>query len=230
MRAFIGIIVGFGVCWNYSELLMNVIRRPIEPYLAESAGGGLVFLGVMDKFVAHLKIAALGGIIVSCPFWLYQLWMFIAPGLYEKEKKYAVGFITFGSILFLTGVAFAYFIVYPSAFEFLLAFGGTVDRPMITLGEYLSFFVTTTLVFGAAFELPLILVILGLLGIVDDQLLRSKRRYAVVILALVSAILTPPDALSMCLLLVPLLLLYEMSIWLIKIIGNKNKATEAQLS
>lgn len=216
VRALWGLIVGFGICYYFNEQLMDVIRMPIQPFLPNN-GGGLVFLGVMDKFVAGLKVALLGGIILSCPWWLYQLWKFIAPGLYDKERKYAIGFISFGSFMFLIGVSFAYFLVYPAAFKFLLSFGGTKDTPMITLSEYLSFFVTTTLVFGAAFELPLIMVILGLLGIIDDKLLRSKRRYAIVILAVISAVLTPPDALSMFMLLVPLTVLYEMSIVLVRV-------------
>jgi sec-independent protein translocase protein TatC len=216
VRAAYGIIVGFIGCWNFSEELMAVIRKPIEPFLGDSTGGGLVFLGVMDKFLAHLKISFLGAVILTCPWWLYQAWKFVSPGLYENEKKYAMGFISFGSVMFLSGVGFAYFLVYPAAFKFLLSFGGTVDRPMITLAEYLSFFTTTTLVFGAAFELPLIITILGIIGIVDDKMLREKRRYAVVVLAIVAAVLTPPDALSMFMLLVPLVLLYEFSIFLVK--------------
>ncbi|MGE0761921.1 MAG: twin-arginine translocase subunit TatC [Bdellovibrionales bacterium] len=216
-RALYGIALGFAVCYNFSEHLMEVIRKPIQPFLGTESGG-LVFLGVMDKFLAHIKVSLLAGVILSCPWWLYQAWKFIAPGLYEGERRYATGFIFFGSLLFAAGVLFAYFLVYPAAFKFLLNFGGTTDTPMITLGEYLSFFVTTTLVFGAAFELPLIITILGLLGIVDEKLLRSKRRYAIVILAVLSAVVTPPDALSMFMLLVPMVLLYELSIFLVQML------------
>lgn len=225
MRALYGIIVGFALCWNFSEELMAVIRKPIEPFLGDTTGGGLVFLGVMDKFLAHLKISFLGAIILTCPWWLYQAWKFVSPGLYDKEKKYALGFISFGTVMFLSGVAFAYFLVYPAAFKFLLAFGGTTDRPMITLAEYLSFFTTTTLVFGAAFELPLIITILGMVGIVDEKMLREKRRYAIVILAILSAIVTPPDALSMFMLLVPMVLLYEGSIFLVKVFKRTPQST-----
>jgi sec-independent protein translocase protein TatC len=216
IRSLLGILVGFGICWNFSDFMMDWVRRPIQPYLGPAAGGGLVFLGVMDKFVAHIKLAALGGVILSCPFWLYQMWKFVSPGLYQNERKYAVGFIGFGTIMFLIGISFAYFFVYPSAFQFLLGFGGTIDKPMITLDQYLSFFMTTTLVFGLSFELPLVMTILGMLGVIDDQLLRRKRRYAIVILAVISAIITPPDAISMVMLLIPLIFLYEMSIFLVK--------------
>lgn len=221
VRALYGVLVGFGACWSFSEHLMDWIRSPIKPYLGTTAGGGLVFLGVMDKFLAHVKISFWAGVILSCPYWLFHVWRFIAPGLYEKEKKYAAGFIAFGSFMFAVGVSFAYFLVFPAAFKFLLHFGGSVDQPLITLSEYLSFFVTTTLVFGLAFELPLIMAVLGMIGLINDQMLRKNRRYAIVILAVASAVLTPPDALSMFMLLVPLCLLYEISIWLVKLLGKK---------
>lgn len=216
MRAAYGIALGFAVCWTYSDKIMDLIRQPIVEALQGTGNSGLVVLGVMDKFVAHLKISVLAAVILTCPWWLYQVWKFVAPGLYESERRYAVGFIGFGSLMFLIGVSFAYFLVFPAAFKFLLGFGGSVDKPMITLDNYLSFFTTTTLVFGLAFELPLVLVILGMLGIVDENILRSKRRYAIVILAVISAIVTPPDALSMFMLLVPLTALYELSIFLVK--------------
>ncbi len=113
------LIVGFGLCWWKSELLFDFIRKPIVPFLKE---GGLVFTGVLDKFTAHLQIALLGGVILTCPWWLYQLWSFVAPGLYRKEKKFAVLFLFCGTSLFLAGAAFVYFVVYPMAFGFLLHF------------------------------------------------------------------------------------------------------------
>lgn len=206
------IAIGAAVCWIYSDLLMEFVRRPILPYLSS---GGLVFTAPMDKFMAHIKISILGGVILTCPAWIYQFWQFVSPGLYSQERKYGLSFMFSGSILFLLGVSFAYFVIYPIAFKFLLEFGGSIDSPMITIGEYLSFFFLTTVVFGLAFELPLVLVLLGMLGIIDKQFLIKYRRHSVVGLAVLSAIATPPDIISMGLMMLPMLVLYELSIQLV---------------
>lgn len=224
--AFLFIFAGFLLCWSFSDILFDIIRMPIAPYLT-GGDGGLVFTAPMDKFLAHIKVSLLGGIILACPAWIYQVWMFVAPGLYQHEKKYALSFIAFGTALFLTGVLFVYYVVYPLAFEFLMGFGGETDKPMITISEYLSFFFTTTLVFGLAFEMPLVLTLLGMLGVVNHEMLASKRRYAIVILAALSAMVTPPDIISMFLMMVPMVLLYEASVWLVRIFGQKPPAASA---
>ena len=223
--ASIGIFVGLGIAWSQTDRIMDWIRLPIAPYLPQ---GGLIFTGVMDKFMSHIKVAMLASFIISCPWWMYQIWKFISPGLYKHERRYAAFFIIFGSLLFLGGVAFVYFLVYPAAFQFLMTFGGSTDKPMISINEYLSFFLSTTVMFGAAFELPLILTVLALLGVIDAEFLRKKRRYAIVLLAVVSAIITPPDLISMLMMLVPLIALYETGILIIHFMmknREKNLAT-----
>jgi len=210
----VAIAVGFVGCWMVSDVLFSVIRAPIQPFLQDIAGG-LVFTAPMDKFLAHIKVSLLGSIIVMSPFWIYQLWKFVEPGLYQKEKKFGLAFIFFGTVLFLAGVSFVYFIVYPMAFEFLMNFGGETDKPMITIKDYLSFFITTTLVFGFAFEMPLMFAILGRMGLVTQEFLRQSRRYAIVIIAALCAIITPPDVVSMFFMLVPMVILYEVSVFLV---------------
>jgi len=213
IKALQGISVGVAICLYYSEALMHVIRKPILPYLGSA--GGLVFTGVMDKFMANLKVGVMGGVVITCPYWLYHVWKFVSPGLYKNERRFALAFIFSGTGLFLMGVSFVYFLVYPAAFEYLLNFGGSVDKPMITIDQYLSFFMITTLLFGLSFELPLILVMLAVAGIIDAEFLRKNRRFAIVGLAVVCAIVTPPDAVSMLMMLGPLWVLYEISILII---------------
>lgn len=224
IKAIQGLVVGVGACIYFSEDILAVIRQPILKHLGPN--GGLVFTGVMDKFMAHLKVGVLSGFIVTCPYWLYHLWKFISPGLYKNERRYIAGFIISGTILFGCGVAFVYYLVYPAAFEYLLTIGGTVDKPMITIQEYLSFFTITTLMFGLSFELPVVLMVMAMMGIVDSHYLKAKRRYALLILAVISAIITPPDGLSMVMMLVPLYFLYELSIWLIHFLITKPKEAE----
>lgn len=207
------VLIVAAFAYAYSEQLFDYLRLPAQKYLPS---GGLVFTHPTDKFMAHLKIAIFSGLGLSCPVWLYQLWAFIAPGLYQKEKKYATLFILSGSLLMLLGISFCYFAVLPPAFEFLFNFGGSVDKPMITITEYLGFVVQMTLMFGVAFQLPLILVLLGISGIVTSQFLRKQRRIAYFLLGVLSAVLTPtPDALSMFMMLIPMIILFEIAIFLV---------------
>jgi len=215
------LIIATALCYSVSDKIFNFIRAPIAPYLQ---GGGLVFTGPMDKFVAHLKLSFACGVIVSCPFWLYQVWLFVAPGLYARERKYSVGFIVTGTVLFLLGVAFSYFVVLPMAFHFLMNYGGDIDKPMITIDHYMGFFTQICLVFGAAFEMPLVIIILGMLGVVSQEFLRAKRRFAIMTIAILSAIITPPDLLSMVLMLLPMVLLFEIAVFFVGFFEKKNTA------
>jgi len=221
VRAVWAIAVGTAVCWFFNEQLFEVLRRPI---LETKLLNGLVFTHPTDNFMAHIKVAVLGGVVLTCPFWLYQVWQFIVPGLYEDERRYSMIFIAAGSVLFVIGISFAYFLVLPSALHFLLGFGGGAEKPMITIKEYFSFFTSMMLVFGFAFELPLVIVVLGAMGVVNQTFLREKRRIMIVVLAVISAIVTPPDAASMLMLLVPLVLLYEISIYLVGLLGDRKKS------
>ncbi len=212
------IAIGFGVSFYFSDQIVEFAKQPIAPYI----NGSLKFLGVYDVFVAHMKISLLSGIIISAPFWVYQIWLFVSPGLYKNERIYALLFIFFGSLLFFTGVCFVYYIIYPLAFKFLLTFGGGSAEAMITIDRYFSFLFLTTLVVGLMFELPLVLTILGKLGLIDANFLRSKRRYAIVGLSFLAAVASPPDVASMIMMMLPLTLLYEISILLVAGVGKNN--------
>ena len=213
------VAIGCAIAYSMSELIFDFIRLPIAKYLGQT---GLVFTSPADKFLAHVKVSLFAGTVLTVPFWMYQLWKFVSPALYEKERNYAVGFICVGSSLFLAGVSFCYFVILPAAFNFLLGFGGTVDQPMITIDGYLSFFLGMSIMFGLSFELPLIIVVLAMLGLVSAQFLREKRRFAVIILAIFSAVATPtPDAFSLFAMLIPLIIFYEGSILAVSLVEKK---------
>ncbi|RME16911.1 MAG: twin-arginine translocase subunit TatC, partial [Bdellovibrio sp.] len=210
--SFFYILIGFLVSWFFfREQIFDFIRAPISPYLKD-AGGGLIFTAPMDKFLAYIKVCFFSGIIISSPFWIHQIWLFVAPALYKKEKRLALTFIFFGTVLFFSGAAFVYFVVYPMAFSFLMTFGSPADKAFIEISRYLSFFTTTMVVFGLAFEMPLIMTLLGMFGVIDEKFLSEKRRYAIVLIAALSAVFTPPDVISMFLMMLPMLFLYELSI------------------
>ena len=147
----------------------------------------------------------------------------MAPGLYAKERRYALGFVVSGSVLFVLGAVFSYYIALPMAFQFLMTFGGDIDKPMISIDQYMSFFTQMCLMFGVAFELPLIIVILGMLGLVSQDFLKRNRRYAIMTLAVVSAVITPPDLLSMVMMLVPMLLLFEAGVFIVGLFEKKRE-------
>lgn len=217
----VAVTCGFVLCIYFSADLFDLLRAPILPFLPE---GGLVFTAPQDKFVAHMKVSVLAGAIITAPVWLYQVWSFIAPALYKHEKKYAAAFIFFGTILFCTGVGFVYKIVFPLAFEYLLNFAGGTDKPMITISEYVSFFMLISIIFGLAFEMPLVVVLLGILGVVDAPMLREKRKIVIVAMAVLAALFTPPDAVSMVSLLCPLIVLYEISILIVATFTKRQSA------
>lgn len=223
VRSLLGMVAVTCLCYAYSDRIFDVVREPIRKYIPS---GSLYFSAPADKFFVHLKLSLVCGLIFSCPIWLSQIWLFVAPGLYKNERKYAASFIFTGSFLFLLGVAFAYYGVLPMAFEFLLNYGGDQDKPLIMMDQYLSFFTQMCLIFGAAFELPLILVLLGMIGIISQKFLRTNRRYAIVILSIVAAIITPPDIYSMMMMLVPLVALFEISIILVGFVEKKRLSEE----
>jgi len=225
IRSIAIVILGFIACYFFSEQIFNFLRAPIQSYLP---GGGLHYTAVMEKFMAHIKVSFLAGVLVTSPLWLWQLWKFIAPGLYSHEKKYALGFLSAAIFFFLGGAAFAYYLAMPAAFRFLFHFGGTTDQPIITIDSYLDFVVKLILAFGAAFEMPVVIVFLGLMGIIDAKMLSESRRYAIVVLAIISAVITPPDAISMLALLVPLWLLYELSVLAVKVLGPQPPIRQAE--
>ena len=212
IKALIYVGLGFAVSYLFSDRLISWISQPIAPYLIATEGK-LIFISPFEKFFAYLWVSLFGGIVISSPFWFYQIWKFISPGLYKNEKKSGLLFVFMSVFLFLSGILFVYFIVYPFSFRFLLQFGGD-EVAYISLKPYLSFFLRTAFVFGIVFELPLLLLGALKLKIISPVHLKKARPYVIILIAVLSALITPPDIFSMLFMMLPLYLLFEASIWL----------------
>ena len=190
----------------------------------------MIFTGLPEAFFIYMKIAFFASLFFTSPYIFYQIWRFIAPGLYPSEKRYVIPFVISSTFLFIAGVLFGYFLALPPAFEFFVAFGTDFLKPMISFREYLSFSLKMLLAFGLSFELPVFIFFMAKLGIVNTAMLRKKRRYAILIIFIVAAVLTPsPDAFSQILMAVPLMVLYEISIFLAKYAEKKKVEAEAEV-
>jgi len=205
-----------------------VIMRPLKGTGLETQK--LLVTGPTEAFMTVLKISVYAGLIISLPFILYQFWAFMLPALYENERRSVTPYVAFTSALFLAGVAFAYFIVLPVGLKFLVGYGGEYFNPLLRAGEYTSFVTLFLLAFGTVFELPLVMMLVAWAGLIDHKRMRKVRKYAILVEAAVAMVLTPSqDPLSMMLMLVPLILLYEFGIWLAGITA-KRKAKRDHLA
>jgi sec-independent protein translocase protein TatC len=205
--------VGFFIAYGFRQRLFSFMEQPIVSALKQHhLDPHLVYLNPVDPFNFFIKISLVGGAILASPFILFQVWLFIAPGLYRQEKRYILPFMTATVGLFLAGAFFGYHYVYPGALNFLIGYGDQF-RPMVTVGEYTELFMTVILGLGITFELPILIFFLALFGIVSASWLWKNVRYAILIIFIISAIITPtPDVLSMCIFAAPMLVLYLISI------------------
>jgi len=208
------------ICWIFSEPLLAFVVRPATDRI-----GNLYFLSPSDAFMARFRIAIFGGLVLSSPVILAQLWLYVSPALQGKEKKLAVPAALLTAALFLIGAAFAFYLVVPVTLDFLLGFDTGYIEPMITLGEYVSFVSGMVLSFSVAFNLPIFVAILARMGLVDAPFLVKYRRHCYVGLFVLAAILTPsPDVLSMLMLGIPLIVLYEASVIAARLIRKRPSA------
>lgn len=217
VRSLIAFAVAFFACWTWSSEIYQFLAQPIYRYLP--AGTKLAFLGITDPFMVYMKVAALAAVFVASPVILWQLWGFVAPGLYRHERRLAAPFIFFGSVLFLSGGAFAYYIAFPMAVEFLLSMG-TDFAPTITVDAYLSFLMTVILGLGLMFELPTVIFFLSRLGLVTPAFLMRHFRWAVLGIFVLAAVITPtPDVINMCIFALPTLGLYLVGVGVSALFG-----------
>jgi sec-independent protein translocase protein TatC len=225
------VIGGFFIAWWLRDRIYAFMQEPITWALAKHhMPTQLAYFNPIDPFNMYLEISLLGGCILACPFVLYQVWLFISPGLYKNEKKYVVPFMTATVTLFLMGAYFGYRWVYPGSLDFLLSFNKDF-RPMIEINEYTSLFLTVILGLGLTFELPILVMFLSLFGIVSPKFLWKNIRYAVLIIFVIAAIITPTsDVLTMCVFASPMLILYVLSIgvsWFVHPATRRKRAARA---
>ncbi|MGD0939130.1 MAG: twin-arginine translocase subunit TatC [Terracidiphilus sp.] len=208
VRSAIFLTVGFFVSWIFHDKLVGFIQAPLN-----RIGKSLVFTHPMDPLNLDLKVSLVGGAILASPFVLFQVWLFIAPGLYQKERRFVVPFMAATVGLFLTGAAFGYFYVLPGALQILIVNFGHNFTPMVTIEEYSSFFLSIILGLGISFELPILIFFLALFGIVSPKFLWKNIRYAILAVFVVAAIICPsPDPWTMCIYAIPMLALYLIGI------------------
>ena len=211
------IVTGFDV--------LGILERPFHHALP---GETLRYTSPTTPVMVSLKLGFVVGIILAAPFLAWQAWAFFEPALYEHERRLIIPAIGLGFVLFLVGIAMAYFFVLPFGLDFLLGFQAESLLPIITVDEYLKFATRLILAFGLIFEMPVILVLLSMIGLVTSEGLRKYRRHAIVALATAAALLTPADIGTMFMLLVPMLLLYEFSIFLVDLVGRPREPREAE--
>jgi len=222
IKSALAVLVGFLVAWPFKKKLLLFLEKPLPKNLQ----GKLIFLSPPEAFFTALKISFFAGILIALPFVLYQAWKFIEPGLYEHEKKFILPFLFFSVLFFFLGASFAYFVILPFGLRFLLGFMGDLLTPQLTIGSYISFVIQMILAFGFVFLLPVIVWLLSKLGIINYRVLEKNRKYAVLVIFIVAALLTPPDAFSQVMMAIPLLGLYELSIWVSKFAGKEKEEEE----
>ncbi|MEW6457129.1 MAG: twin-arginine translocase subunit TatC [Acidobacteriota bacterium] len=215
------LVIMFFASWGFSKEIYKFLAKPLTRFLP--TGEKLAFTSIVDPFMMYLKVSFLAAIFFSSPFIFLQLWLFVAPGLYEKEKRYVLPFVFFTSFFFLSGGAFGYFIVFPWACNFFLKLGADF-RPVITIDQYFSLVIKVLLGIGLVFELPILIFFLSRLGIVNHKFLINKIGYAVLIIFIISALITPTaDMITQTILAGPMIALYLVGVLIAYIFEKKEK-------
>lgn len=220
------VIAMFFVCFSFYQPILDWMMVPAEAALPKNSQ--MVAVEIQETFFTALKVSFFAGFVASLPVIFWQLWLFLAPGLYDHEKKLVIPFVFFATLMFLSGASFAYYIVVPIGFEFLIAFGSNVVTVLPSIGAYVGFFTKLLIGFGISFELPVITFFLAKIGLVDDRMLKDFFRYAIVLIFIIAALLTPPDVVSQLLMAAPLTLLYGVSIYIAKVFNPATKEEDEE--
>ena len=206
----IAVGLGFVICYFFRERIFLVLIEPLNAVMPE--GDQLIFTALPEMFFAYLKVAFVSGILMASPYLFYQMWMFVSPGLYKQERSLVVPFVLASTLLFVGGALFGYFIVFPFGFKFFIGFSNEYVKALPSVKQYFGFALKLLFAFGVVFELPVIIFFLAKLGLVTTELLKKKRKYAILMTFVAAAILTPPDVITQCMMAGPLIILYEVGI------------------
>ena len=231
MRSIFALLIGFGICFYFADFILGFLVQPLKDAFPEGEGQ-LIFTKLPEIFFVELKVGLFGGFMVSFPIIANQLWAFVAPGLYANEKRAFLPFLIMTPVLFIGGAALAYYVVMPLAFLFFLGFGGETGglqvQALPSAGEYLGLVMQFIMAFGLTFLLPVLLLLLHRAGIVTRDQLVAARRYVIVGIVAIAAIVTPPDPGTQVILAVPLLILFEGSLLIMRFQEKAMKKSKAQ--
>ncbi len=234
--SFIGFFIAFLLCWHFAEQIYDFLARPLQ-YAMEARGqqARMVYTALTEKFFTNMKLSAFAAAFVCFPVWAGQLWLFVAPGLYKKERRAFLPFLLATPILFVAGACTVYYFVFPVAWPFFLSFQTTAEQSggipielLPRVSDYLALVMKFIFAFGIAYQMPVLLTLLTRVGIMSAEAIASKRRYAIVGILIVAAVLTPPDMLSMLTLALPMIVLFEISILLCRWIERSQARAQAE--
>ena len=222
LRCLMVFCAGFVVFYFASDPLLEILKKPLFDAMPADQRK-LYFTHLFENFMTHLKIGGYASLFFLSPIYFHQIWSFIAPGLLPRERKLVVPFVLSSTVFFIGGACFAYFVLFPVGFKYFISYGSATDVPLLTMDSYYSTCLKLLLLFGVAFELSILIFFLGLLGVIDADMLRAHRRNAVLGISVFSALFAPPDAISMLILGGPLVLLYELAIWAVHWFGPSRR-------
>jgi len=228
VRALLGVVVGMALVGAFVERIFHFLMEPVLDSLPE-AQRALHYTSYIEPFMVYLKVAAYGGLFAAAPWVLWQVWLFVAPGLYKREKRVVFPFLFFGSLFFYAGATFCYFVIMPAAFEALAAFANDASlAPVLTMSAQLSLVLAMLLGFGIVFEVPVVMAFLAMTGVVNHRTLAKYRRYAIIGNVIGAAVITPTgDPLNLAFMAVPMILFYELGILLARLLGKKPAKADA---